>query len=862
MEAAATTRPAQLLEIVADLLQSSAAEHKEKENVTAWLAQLPLLSSLLDESKALAVEAMPEKVWRQWLQQLFQLMAHKSPIFRYISLRFFSMTLQEVVSLERLSEILSSKGEMLLTLLPQLLTQADRGRPVPGLRGAAATTLGRLVFKVCSFPQLRHDHLQSLAKAVKALLRPFKSYPPNNAETAEILQALCLCLRSMTTSLRSQLQNIEACCLPLLSSEHPPTRKVVTSTSSRVMTLAMYLSLVLQTQLAATCLTLKTVCGEAEEWRQTVGRVLLSVHTLLDVTLEPDTVKIPQDGPLVYLAYSFSPRANFPMDFARLSRYECLFDGLLQCLQQCLEGHNTAHFPVRAVPIEAIFHLLCRIFALDTTSLSDGYDTTDCLLTQAELRSVLPFLHRHAYKLLSALLRCAHRQLLPLSATIGNLLLQSLQQTTQGPLTSVRPVVHHSIAQCFTILGSGLCPHFAAEILGKLLAELKTCFLQCQVDETTTTLTAQRSKASKKQAVHTTPVAAQPLGQMQYCGADASDASMRSLQPLTEAIYAIVSQGGSLLPHSLRQQLDAVVVSLLSLCNKKERLRHRPTAKQDLSFFASTAYYHALASSPRTRATLYQLLFASVLSPVSGLPTVFPYALDLFTAGSRDPSPRVSALCGQFLRICEVHIHPRVPPSLMPPPIPASSTLSNLIANMTNAATTPVPSSQHSRQPPTILTQQQQSSDQFADLLGGTPPAMSTSESHTSSATTAVTTITFLNTSSQASPKVPIIERETSLSSTTVGSITLPVQQEEEEREEEPSHGMELESTEAAPKVAVPKTTVTNSSTSTANTAKSPQPQPQGHLLEEAEEDEEELPEIVDDDPDSGSGEEEEEEGY
>ncbi|KAL6041548.1 hypothetical protein QOT17_024874 [Balamuthia mandrillaris] len=843
--AAATTRPAQLLDIVADLLQSSAAEHKEKENVTAWLAQLPLLSSLLDESKALAVEAMPEKVWRQWLQQLFQLMAHKSPIFRYISLRFFSMTLQEVVSLEPLSEILSSKGEMLLTLLPQLLTQADRGRPVPGLRGAAATTLGRLVFKVCSFPQLRHDHLQSLAKAVKALLRPFKSYPPNNAETAEILQALCLCLRSMTTSLRSQLQNIEACCLPLLSSEHPPTRK-----------------------LAATCLTLKTVCGEAEEWRQTVGRILLSVHTLLDVTLEPDTEKFPQDGPLVYLAYSFSPRANFPMDFARLSRYECLFDGLLQCLQQCLEGHNTAHFPVRAVPIEAIFHLLCRIFALDTTSLSDGYDTTDCLLTQAELRSVLPFLHRHAYQLLSALLRCAHRQLLPLSATIGNLLLQSLQQTAQGPLTSVRPVVHHSIAQCFTILGSGLCPHFAAEILGKLLAELKTCFLQCQVDETTTTLTAQRSKASRKQAVHTTPVAAQPLGQMQYCGADASDASMRSLQPLTEAIYAIVSQGGSLLPHSLRQQLDAVVVSLLSLCNKKERLRHRPTAKQDLSFFASTAYYHALASSPRTRATLYQLLFASVLSPVSGLPTVFPYALDLFTAGSHDPSPRVAALCGQFLRICEVHIHPRVPPSLMPPPIPASSTLSNLIANMTNAATTPVPSSQHSRQPPTILTtQQQQSSDKVTDLLGGTPPAVSTSESYTSTATTAITTtITFNNASSQPShSKVPIIGRESSLPSTTVGSITLPVQQEEEEEEEEreePSHGMELESAEAAPKVAVPKTTVTNSSTSTANTAKSQQPQPQGHLLEEAEEDEEELPEIVDDDPDSGSGEEEEEEDY
>ncbi|KAI7861969.1 rRNA processing/ribosome biogenesis-domain-containing protein [Spinellus fusiger] len=72
---------------------------------------------------------------------------------------------------------------------------------------------------------------------------------------------------------------------------------------------------------------------------------------------------------------------------------------------------------------------------------------------------------------------------------------------------------------------------------------------------------------------------------------------------------------------------------------------------------------------------LYHCLLASVMHPIETQASILPHAMRIFTAGVNEQTQQLRAICLHGLSVCDLIIHPRLPPIQRAPVQPSSVTL-------------------------------------------------------------------------------------------------------------------------------------------------------------------------------------------
>jgi len=125
-----------------------------------------------------------------------------------------------------------------------------------------------------------------------------------------------------------------------------------------------------------------------------------------------------------------------------------------------------------------------------------------------------------------------------------------------------------------------------------------------------------------------------------------------------QALEALLTSGGALLPDRWRTEVDAVLASVAMAAATG-------TISASTSFEEDCGYPEALSGEFQVAA--YQALLASLLSPCCHRPPFLAQGLSIFRNGRQEAGTQVAAVCAHALLALEPLIHPRcLPPAGTP----------------------------------------------------------------------------------------------------------------------------------------------------------------------------------------------------
>ncbi|KAI8333572.1 rRNA processing/ribosome biogenesis-domain-containing protein [Chlamydoabsidia padenii] len=361
--------------------------------------------------------------------------------------------------------------------------------------------------------------------------------------------------------------------------------------------------------------------SSSDQWKDNILHLIGSVHVSLNRLFDTIDEELElSDLPPAYPTADTSPDpiVAFPLIVRRVK-------SLNMAITTCL-GSPT--FSVVSVPIVQLIDLVCRVYNVFEGSLMREFkDKTEftCLM------SCLPTLHQSANKLVSALLLSSGSHLSRYSKLFSRILIRMLNEyKTQRTLKiSVYNIISLCLQQFGYVFGESMCKPLVTSILEDIrITEQK-------VTDMAPTEVKNKSMKRKRDTLTNSDLLANS-GQSTQAPHDIQMAGLDSLQDLLNCF-------GSSMDLHTRNLIDSSIISRLLL-----------SAQKPLGF--------TLAGDTNVKEKLYCCLLGSIMNPIEVQATALPHAIRIFTAGLNEQNHQLQAICKQGLAICNLIIHPRMPP--------------------------------------------------------------------------------------------------------------------------------------------------------------------------------------------------------
>ncbi|KAF7726335.1 Proline-, glutamic acid- and leucine-rich protein 1 [Apophysomyces ossiformis] len=277
------------------------------------------------------------------------------------------------------------------------------------------------------------------------------------------------------------------------------------------------------------------------------------------------------------------------------------------------------------VPVGHLVDLICRIYNVYGGTLMREYKDKgeyNCLM------SCLPELHSTANKLLASLLFCAGQGMMRYYKLFSRILLRLLSEYDQKRPLKVS--VYNLISLCLQKCGFAFAESLCKPLCDTIFNDIKAAE---QLPDNI--ITSQNKKSGKKRRHELTHSDTLTIDQVTTKDCDLQLAALLALQNLLN------SYGSSMNP-MLRSSVDSNI--LASILQETQS----PTATNEQAAII--------------RYKLYECLLASVMHPIEAQATILPHAVRIFSSGINDQSHQLQMLCAQGLAICDLIMHPRMPP--------------------------------------------------------------------------------------------------------------------------------------------------------------------------------------------------------
>ncbi|KAI9023758.1 rRNA processing/ribosome biogenesis-domain-containing protein [Phycomyces nitens] len=368
-----------------------------------------------------------------------------------------------------------------------------------------------------------------------------------------------------------------------------------------------------------------------DQWKQTILRLIGSVHVSLDrlfdsVDEEYDVNDALESFPSPPLSIDF--REAFPVLARRIHILE-------ECIIEFTSTQTTVAVPM---PVSHLLDLVCRIYNVYEGSLMREYKE------KAEfdsLMSFLPSLHLGANKLLASILYCSGQEMSRYSKLFSRILLRLLTEHKSKRVLKIS--VYTLMSLCFQKCGYAFANAVAKPLCPILLEDIK---LVEEQKMSVMTPSHGGKKSGKKRRLEVTNSDA--LATTETISAADTEVQLAALS----ALESLLTYYGSSMENIMRTSIDSLLLS---------------TILQGTQMTETPRQTFVLAKQK-----LYQCLLTSVMNPIETQASILPHAMRIFSAGVNDQTQQLRLTCLHGLAVCDLIIHPRLPP-IQRAPIESSS---------------------------------------------------------------------------------------------------------------------------------------------------------------------------------------------
>ncbi|ORY04850.1 hypothetical protein K493DRAFT_333800 [Basidiobolus meristosporus CBS 931.73] len=510
-----------------------------------------------------------------------------------------------------------------------LLSSVMRPEPTPVLE-SIITTLSELFKRTARKPEFQRE-------VTTAFLPRFNVCLLSLSENQELLPCILRTLRTSVETFPSifkpSIDKTQALCLRHLDGSMDSQSAIVAAAS-------------------ACLVSLHNASGKVnsvDAWRATNVRLIGSIHQALDLlfdSVEEGEMQQAFNRELVVnrvfivdyqkkdnlLSYDFM---ELPSDYVQ--KFPLLFNrvkALLRSLSASLSCK--AERPV-SIPVSSLIDLFCRIYNVsDSSVMSEDKDKSEF----HALMAGIPSLHVSTTSTLESLVTAAGDHLLCYSNTLSSMILKSLNQHKGKEFARVS--AYGLATVCIETFGFGFSSIIDASIIKIILQDTKALELKAE-----DILSKKENNTSKKQPKR-------------------RKANVTNSDALTAQHKIVIPS--SALQHAALRTLKAVIISSGSSIAPQLRTAIESTLISHILTIAQEPSESANENIEKFKLSLYDCLLSVVISPAQQIPLVLPYALKLFNQGLNDSSYMIRAFCSNAVLLCDLIIHPRLPPTLKSPP--------------------------------------------------------------------------------------------------------------------------------------------------------------------------------------------------
>ncbi|ORZ09794.1 rRNA processing/ribosome biogenesis-domain-containing protein [Absidia repens] len=361
--------------------------------------------------------------------------------------------------------------------------------------------------------------------------------------------------------------------------------------------------------------------NNAEPWKDTLLQLIGSVHKSLDRIFDTidEELELSERPPSYPFAdFSPDPLESFPLIVRRIQ-------SLNAAIATCLGSPTSI---VVSVPAVQLVDLACRVYnVFDGSLIREFKDKTeyDCLM------SCLPTLHLSTNKIITALLLSSGSHLANYSKLFSRILIRLLTEyKSQRTLKiSAYRIISLCLQQFGYIFGESVCKPLVASIIEDIQVTGQKVTDVAPTEVKNKSMKRKRDTLTNSDMLATAGLSTQGPHDIQMAALDA-------LQDLLTCF-------GSTMDMNSRNTVDAKVLSRLLQFTQKS--------------LESTTEIDILIKEK-----LYQCLLASIMNPIEVQASILPHALRIFSAGINEQNHQLQSICKQGLAICNLIIHPRMPP--------------------------------------------------------------------------------------------------------------------------------------------------------------------------------------------------------
>ncbi|KAI8096725.1 rRNA processing/ribosome biogenesis-domain-containing protein [Halteromyces radiatus] len=361
--------------------------------------------------------------------------------------------------------------------------------------------------------------------------------------------------------------------------------------------------------------------SNSDQWEETLNRLVGTIHACLNrlfdtVDEELELGELSPSYPMTDL--SPDPIESFPLITRRI---QALNNAIATCL-------SSPTLNLVSVPVVQLVDLVCRIYnAFEGSLMREFKDKNEftCLMM------CLPTLHLSANKIVSALLLSSGCHLSRYTKLFSRIFIRLLNEyKTQR---TMKISVYNNITLCLQQFGYGFGESIGKPLVASVLKDILVT--EQKVTDMIPTEVKNKSMKRKRDAL-TNSDSLTAIGTSTQAPFDIQVAALESLQQLINCF-------GSSMDLQSRNTIDANVISrLLSMTQKT---------------LGSTTENELLIKEK-----LYQCLLSSVMNPIEVQANVLPHAIRIFSAGINEQNHKLQTICKYGLNICDLIIHPRMPP--------------------------------------------------------------------------------------------------------------------------------------------------------------------------------------------------------
>ncbi|PRP88511.1 hypothetical protein PROFUN_03237 [Planoprotostelium fungivorum] len=511
-------------------------------------------------------------------------------------------------------------SEHLEPWIKQLTDMLKRGRAdiTSGMKCLLALTTAELIERGCHFAETKRAmlnlHVPRLVPMIVKVVE--KSILTSRSEA---LEALRLSSRCHPNAFKSLLPKIEDLLFNQILTESEETR------TESIITLA---------ELAST---------NESSWTRTANRAIRGSHYLLGIIYTGVDDQPYQDiSDDQHLSSLLSVRNDANVLASQYSSLLKLSSVLLE------KGADEKREELQVqVPIHDYVRLIKRGLTPehDHVTVSQKIDTDlddvdrtmviFALSMLSDTEKLFSHVHTCSYRLLSSLLLSVRTALSPFLSDITSLLLAGLEDTQTSP--SLREEVYKCSSYFVSFFGIHGASSVSTAVLSSLYGQLSS-FLASRRDSNT--IVMQVGHNSKELHSIASIVKRQKKTSEEQLGSKnvqkvrtMNQSEEKNILAALTAFMNIIQYSGTVLPYTIRCELDTLLCSILL--------------------------------DPSILLALMKCLLTSILSPVANQPSVLSYALAIFSKGRNDPSQQISLFCAAAVSTCELSIHPRAPPLIV-----------------------------------------------------------------------------------------------------------------------------------------------------------------------------------------------------